>query len=374
MTQQRRASAHPGRPLGKRGKRTRGARINEASLRDCRVSGRPGTSPRGQPSPRRSPSRRIRDASVVAGMPSSSAAPPAPPPPARALQRRAQVLALAAPHFVLAGDRDRIVGKGRGPQSRRRGAARRHHAGPCRRAREVEGADPHPGRRSTARSTTLWSSRIVAANRSRGALRRGSCAAAARAAVLLARRARKCDASSPMSSGRAGAEASRRGRREAERNLPEAPRRARHEDHGWWRPRSPTSTFTVRSSPPLELALLQDAQELALDLERDSPTSSRSSVPPSAATEPPARSLIAPVKPPSRAEARSRTAPWGTAAQLTLMRAPLGARAAPGGRWDLAAPGASFPVPDSPVTSTPASVGATCRSARRRTARPRFGR
>ncbi len=115
-----------------------------------------------------------------------------------------------------------------------------------------------------------------------------------------------------------------------------------------------------RPSEPLELLLLQHAKQLRLEARgADSPTSSRSRVPPSASSKRPRRRWTAPVKAPFSCPKSSLSTSEGVrAAQLTRTRGPdrrdpssCSARAT-----------SSLPVPVSPCTSTVVVVGATFRT------------
>ena len=115
---------------------------------------------------------------------------------------------------------------------------------------------------------------------------------------------------------------------------------------------------SARAADALELALLQDAQQLRLQLSGISPISSRKSVPPCGQLEP--------ADP--RRDARPVNAPFLVAEQLALEQPRRASRRSCTSRTACARPSAqswiaratsSLPVPVSPQIKTVASVGAT---------------
>ena len=126
-----------------------------------------------------------------------------------------------------------------------------------------------------------------------------------------------------------------------------------------------TRTSTVRVlllADALETVLLQHAQQLPLQSSGISPTSSRNSVPPSASSNRPTPSRSAPVNAPLAWPKNSLSnSSRGIAAQLTRIS---GRRRRGLASW-IARAISSLPVPDSPVISTVASVGATSSTWRR---------
>jgi len=107
---------------------------------------------------------------------------------------------------------------------------------------------------------------------------------------------------------------------------------------------------------PFQIVLLQDAQQLALQVERDFSDFVEDSVPSSANSKRPTRSFIAPVNAPRTwPKTHSQTAPLGIEAQFTRTSGrPLRALKS----W-IARATSSLPLPDSPRIMTLASVGAT---------------
>ena len=120
-----------------------------------------------------------------------------------------------------------------------------------------------------------------------------------------------------------------------------------------------TRTFTVSGfSPPSRsiTPVSSTRSSFAWASGPRSPTSSRNSVPPSASSKRPMRRSVAPVNAPrSWPNISDSTRSFGIAALLTHTNG-LAARALC--RW-IAEATSSLPVPDSPVMSTRASVGAT---------------
>ena len=118
-----------------------------------------------------------------------------------------------------------------------------------------------------------------------------------------------------------------------------------------------TFIFRVRSSPTRSYSpSCSTRSNLLCNSNGISPTSSRKRVPPSAASNRPARSFKAPVKEPFTCPKNSLSYnSRGTEAQLTR----ISGRPCRRLRSWIARLTSSFPVPDSPVIITVASVGAT---------------